>query len=40
MKMGQRESLWTVRLEMAVNVLMNIGQLFSLLLNVRDRCRC
>ena len=33
MKDGRRESLSAVRLEIAVNVSVNIGQLFSLLLN-------
>lgn len=40
MKMGQRESLCAGQLEIAVNVSVNIGQMFSLLLNVWDRCRC
>lgn len=39
MKMGQRESQWAIRLGMVVNVSMNLGQLFSLLLNVRELCR-
>ena len=40
MKMGQRESMSAVRLEIAVNVSVNIGQMSSLFIERVDRCRC